>query len=66
MPVGLVFILCTAPFLSVHGYYRLLPFAPLLPLHALGHSPCCDITQPELAPIWKKKIAKITTKKHTT
>jgi len=23
MPVGLVFILCTAPFLSVHRYYRL-------------------------------------------
>jgi len=32
--VGLVFILCTAPFLSVHHYYHLLPFAPLLPLHA--------------------------------
>jgi len=34
MPVGLVFILCTALFLSVHRYYRLLPFAPLLPLRA--------------------------------
>jgi len=27
---------CTV--LSVHRYYRLLPFAPLLPLHALGPS----------------------------
>jgi len=33
----------------------LLPFAPLLPLHTPGPSPWCDITQPELAPIWKKK-----------
>jgi len=41
LPVGLVFILCTdctAPFLSVHRYYRLLTFAPLLSLHAPGPS----------------------------
>jgi len=32
------FILCIAPFLSVHRYDRLLPFAPLLSLHAPGPS----------------------------
>jgi len=35
---ALFFILCIAPFLSVHRYYRLLPFAPLLPLQAPGPS----------------------------
>jgi len=28
MHVGLVFILCTAQFLSVHHYYSVLPFEP--------------------------------------
>jgi len=39
MPAGLVFILCTVLFLSIH-YPSLLPFAPLFLLHAPGPSHC--------------------------